>query len=353
MQDMYIKYGDMSDYVYKLYSDIYIPKKKFITISDVVLYKENLNKLSGTESNVVKIKMLVQLIESCNTPLEIKYIIKIFLNKLNIGFSERSLIKCFRDLKTVMKMKEHDSLINYLEKEIFKYKISYDDSNENILKPGQFVNVMLCKPGEDMDSLLKSLKDTKQILAEIKYDGERSQLHFDGTTVEMGSRAFEDQSVLYGHLRDEIQKNILEYNSKQPETKSFINFILDGEIVCFSKKTNAFVNFQELRKKSDGNIDPDKNYFYVAFDILLLNNKNLYSDDMLKRKDILQKVFNQTFDKIVVEKSHLINLDDEVKPKLEKSYNKARKLNCEGLVIKQTNLNYEFGKRKWYKVYKY
>jgi DNA ligase-1 len=357
IQDTYIKYGEMSNFVYNIYSGITIEQKDYIDVSEIVAYKENLLKLTGNDSNNDKLELFEKLIGSCNTALEVKYIIKIFLNKLNIGFSEKSLIKCLKELKHVINDKDRfDSIMKYLETNIFKYRINYEfeegASQPGNLKPGQFVNLMLCRPGENMESLLKNIKGEKLIIAETKYDGERCQLHFDGNSVTMGSRSFENQSTLYGHLRDELQTQIIRYNDNAKE--KIKNFILDGEIVCFSLKAKSFVDFQELRKKQEGDIDPDKKYLFIAFDILALNDRNLTNENLVERKIILKEAFYNKFVKIFVENCHLINLATikDIRSILEQHFHNARKLNCEGLVIKEASHTYEFGKRRWHKVFK-
>ena len=54
---------------------------------------------------------------------------------------------------------------------------------------------MLGKPAKDPKEALKNLKkflsDDAMILAEYKYDGERTQIHFDGNTVNLYSRNFD------------------------------------------------------------------------------------------------------------------------------------------------------------------
>lgn len=213
---------------------------------------------------------------------------------------------------------------------------------------------MLCKSEGSLKDMLDILKKSKnEYLAETKYDGERTQviynmiyrkIHYNGQSVKMYSRNFEDQSTYYPGLSKLIETDII--NNK----KEIDNFIVDGEICCFSKSSKKFSNFQELRKKVS---DPDKDYFIILFDLLFLNNNDLTKENIEIRKLNLVRFFSRISDKFLVETGTKINIhSNKAVEKIQELFNKARSVNCEGLVLKETGdkSKYNYGKRQWFKV---
>jgi len=385
IQAYFIKYGDLANYLYQIFSDAMYEidyENPNLSVKDVLDYKEKIIKSIGEKSQKEKLEIFSDLIRKCKEPLEILYICRIFLNKLKIGIGERGVIKCVMNLRNNFEnKKEFNELIKFLEDNIFKYKINYslsvksnsgdylDPENvdfEYTLKPGQFVNLQLCKLGMDLETFLSQIqKSTLKCLIETKYDGERSQIHFDGKGILMGSRNFEDQSDLYHSLKNEIEAEITQYN-KTNKLKQISNFILDGEIVCYSKKEKCFVDFQELRKKKVDIIlvsnsdnysylsSQDKQYFFIAFDIIYINNNVVTDLELQERKRILKEFFFKKFKRIIVEEGLIIDLKNLDKAKLQiiEYFNFSRRLNCEGLVAKDLGKTsiYQFGKRRWYKL---
>jgi DNA ligase-1 len=168
----------------------------------------------------------------------------------------------------------------------------------------------------------------------------------------MGSRSLQDQSVLYQNLFNQIYKEILD-SMNHYDIK---NFIIDGEITCFDHKKKTFINFQELRKKINA-FDENTNhlqYFYIAFDLLYFNDKNIHLLDIEKRKEILRKSFQSKFKNVLVEKGKVLDLRmlDNSKEEIIDYFNFSKKLNCEGIIGKEISMNsqYNFGKRKWLKL---
>jgi DNA ligase-1 len=160
----------------------------------------------------------------------------------------------------------------------------------------------------------------------------------------MFSRNFEDQANYYPDLRSKLENGIV------GNEKNLENFIVDGEICCFSKSLNKYVDFQELRKKIN---DPDKIYFVVLFDVLFLNLKDLSQEKLEIRKLNLIRFFQKASRLMKIESGTKINFHTNTAVEIiSKLFKKARSENCEGLVLKDLGekSKYEFGKRKWYKV---
>jgi len=358
-----------------------------LNVNDIINYKSEVNLATGNNSSEVKIKMFKEILSKCCDKLEVYYISRLFTNQMSCGMSTKSIIKCLKAIEKQLESNKIDKvffneLVEYLEENIFKYSIGLNSNSEldtnasnkesndpenkkenAILKVGKYVDLSLCRPGVNLDTLIKILKEKKheKVLVEIKFDGERSQIHFDGNTLKMGSRSFENQINLYKNLHENIMKNITEYNANNKKSE-IRNFILDGEIICYVEndakdKTEIpikILDFQELRKKKESEKFSEIKYVYVAFDILVYNDIQIFKLSMEKRKELLMKIFQKKLNSITVENGEIINyLDDKVlKDKIREYYNYAKSINCEGLIIKLLGkeTQYDFGKRKWFKV---
>jgi len=384
--------------VYNFISEIYEIKNQktnnsfLLSVNDIIKYKKEVNLSIGINSSEVKIKLFKEILDKCSDKLEVYYISRLFTNQMSCGMSTKSIIKCLKNLHKDIGKNNLDSiffkdLIDYLEEHVFKYSIgitknseynneikSSNDFNNKIIVTnkaiesfniGKYVDLCLCKPGVNLESLIKIIKEKKlqKILLEIKFDGERSQIHFDGKSLKMGSRKFENQINLYKNLYENLLINISEYNNKNNHNQ-IKNFILDGEIICYSefelgntgKSSIKILDFQELRKKNFyKNMNYNIKYIFVAFDIIVYNDISIFKYPIENRKNILHNFFQEKFNSIIVENGKIINCenDENLCNKITNYYNYAKSINCEGLIVKfiGENTEYEFGKRKWLKVY--
>lgn len=160
----------------------------------------------------------------------------------------------------------------------------------------------------------------------------------------MFSRNLEDQALYYPELKQSITNEIL--NNKC----NVENFIVDGEICCFSRANKKFIDFQDLRKKVE---DPDRIYFVVLFDLLYLNNSDISKETLDLRKLNLVKFFQNLGKSFKIESGTKVSFkESDTLDKISSLFKKARLENNEGLVLKELGekSKYNFGKRQWYKV---
>ncbi|XP_022857520.1 DNA ligase 4 isoform X3 [Olea europaea var. sylvestris] len=122
----------------------------------------------------------------------------------------------------------------------------------------------------------------KEVVVECKFDGDRIQIHKNGTEIHFFSRNFLDHSE-YGHgMSDIIIQNIL-----------VDRCILDGEMLVWDTSTNRFAEFgsnQEIAKAVKEGLDGDRKLCYVAFDILYVGDTSVIHQSLKERHQLLQKV---------------------------------------------------------------
>ena len=117
---------------------------------------------------------------------------------------------------------------------------------------------------------------------------------------------------------------------------------------------NKFCNFQDLRKKENLDSNDTVKYFLIVFDILHLNGFDLHYLPLEQRKAILYQNFFNKYKSLVIEVGKFITLSniEDLGKEIQRNFYSAKKINCKGLIIKDTGpgSEYKFGKRSWYKV---
>lgn len=161
--------------------------------------------------------------------------------------------------------------------------------------------------------LTDSLPQNGRWIYEIKFDGYRALAFCHKSTVNLISRNSKSFNDKFYPLVDSLKKLKL-------------NAILDGEIVVLNKAGIAsFESLQDWRSEADGLL------IYYVFDILWLDGYDLTKLPLLKRKEILKKIFP---------KNDTIKYSDFFDEHPEKLLIDARKNQLEGIIAKKADSLY-------------
>lgn len=188
----------------------------------------------------------------------------------------------------------------------------------------------------------------EEFFIEQKLDGERMQIHKNGSEFRYWSRNGTDYSYLYGFDAD--------HGSLTPKINScFISsvqsVILDGEMMAFDWSNEEFLPFGMLKTvalETMKDAEAERQPCFIAFDIVLLNGVVLTDRTLAERISILQK--------IIEPKKGILQLVKRQKGKtmadITEALDKAISDKWEGLVIKAPNSLYSVGKRlsEWIKL---
>lgn len=320
-----------------------------LSIDDIISIKDKMINTIGTGSVNDKVELLKTIYNKCKSKVEAYYITKIFLCRLNLGIAEKGVISAIENIVPEYErtaVEYYSECLLYLKNNLFQYNYSKYLLSNNF-EPGNIFDVCLSKP-EYIETLLYCLKKKKEtsFLSEIKYDGERTQIHYnkEKDLLLFISRNHENQDGIYSEIISRIKKSLY-------MNKTIKSFILDGEIVIYDLNTKSYGCFQELRKKETVNLKHIQ-FKIVLFDILYFNGNRLYDNNLEIRKEILNEHFN-VFNDFSIEKGRELLVNDKnTLSLLEEEYNKARLIGCEGLIIKilGKNSKYDFSKQSWYKI---
>ncbi|XP_022085530.1 DNA ligase 3-like [Acanthaster planci] len=194
---------------------------------------------------------------------------------------------------------------------------------------------MLAEACKSVDMAMR--KCPNGMFAEIKYDGERVQIHKQGDTFQYFSRSLKPvlpHKVV--HIKDYLPKACPHGNS----------IILDSEILMVDK-TGKILPFGTLgiHKK---NAFSDANVCLFIFDCLHFNGENLMDRPMKERRKILEQNLTPVKNRIMLSESKDISVASDLSSLIMSVIREG----LEGLVLKDKMSVYEPGKRHWLKVKK-
>ena len=196
-----------------------------LTIEDVLIRLRELKRVSEKGSQEEKIRILSEILQRAN-PKEGKYILRIIIGKLRLGFGNQFLLETFSiafvgDKKYLNKIKESYSVCTDIG-ELAEAFAEYGSKTLGhfSIKLGRPVKLMLAQRVENFEELEERVPGKK--VAEEKYDGERVQIHINGNEIQAFSRRLENITFQYPDIIEAIRKSVL------------VNKImLDGEIVAY------------------------------------------------------------------------------------------------------------------------
>jgi DNA ligase 1 len=342
VKERYARTGDLGDVAFELNRK---GEGNSLTIEDVFSRLNEIKKATGKASQDEKIRLLSEILQRAR-PEEGKYILRITLGKLRLGFGDQFLLEAFSiafagDIKYLGRIKESYSVctdIGELAEALARY--GPGELGHFSIRLGRPVKSMLAQRVEYFEELEKRIPGEKA--AEEKYDGERVQIHKNGNEIQAFSRRLENITSQYPDIVEAIRKNI-------PADK----VIIDGEIIAYVQKgedsTEEFHPFQKLmQRRRKYEVEKYTEILPVAvffFDILFLEGKSLLKEPYPKRRSLLEEQ---------VKESGIIRLAKrkvtESLEEIEEFFNDALEKKLEGIVIKSMDNDsiYEAGKRSWF-----
>ena len=179
--------------------------------------------------------------------------------------------------------------------------------------------------------------NSEKHIFELKFDGTRCIAFIKNKEVKLQNRRLLDITKRY----PELKKIYNEVDAKEA--------ILDGEIVVLSKGRPDFNKLQYREHAQDEFririLSEKMPAFYIIFDILYLNGKDLTKEKLIKRKEILRKI---------ISREKRIIVSEYIFEKGKKFYEQAIAKGFEGIMAKHIESPYIIGERSkfWLKIKK-
>ncbi|KAL0271537.1 UNVERIFIED_CONTAM: hypothetical protein PYX00_008599 [Menopon gallinae] len=298
-----------------------------------------LESLSGMTKEDEQTFHFTKIIKKC-TANDLKMIIRLIKHDLRINCGAKHILEALhpdaykafqasRDIKAVVK-----NALKAKSKAPTEVKEKNVGMNVN-LKLMTPVLPMLAQACTSVDMAMK--KCPNGMFSEVKYDGERVQLHKEGNNFKYFSRSL--KPVLphkVNHFKDYIPQAF-------PHGQ---DLILDAEILMVdnSGKPLPFGTLG-IHKKSEFK---DANVCLFVFDCIYYNGDSLMNTPIKERKRILKKNMVEIKNHIMFSETEEIHKSED----LEAMMTKVFRLGLEGLVLKPLESTYEPGKRHWLKMKK-
>lgn len=313
-----------------------------LSIEQVYQSLIEIEKCAGSGSQDLKIHMLKNLL-SLLDPLSAKYVIRIILGRLRLGFSDMTLIDALSWMisgdKSYRKEIEHAynicADIGFIARELKKEGLSA------LKKQKIHIGIpILPAAAERLPTAKAIFEKLGSCVVQPKLDGFRLQIHLDKTgatpRIAFFSRNLLDMSAMFPDLAEEVA------------LLSADTLVAEGEAIAFDPHTQEFMPFQETvkrkRKHDIAAVAQDFPLQLFLFDILYCNGKSLLDMPHYERRQMLNQLVQGRTES-------LVRVIDERKiesaQELEAYFYDCIGKGLEGLVVKRADAIYQPGKRNF------
>lgn len=316
--------------------------KHFLSLKETHKLLVEIANESGSGSQESKVIKLVELLKQVDG-ISAKFIVRIIIGKLRLGFSIMTMIDALSWAKKSDKT-DNKLLENAYQKKadiglLAKiYLQSKPDDSSNLLEKYSIEEGIPVVPAlcQRLNSAAEIIEKMDEVIAEPKYDGLRIQIHINkkNNSYMAFTRGLDDVSHMFPEL-------IKVANSLDCES-----CILDAEAIGYVKNSDELLPFQQtITRRRKHNIDEQSQLvpirFYV-FDLLAVNGESWLDFPLSARKGELRNLFKDSptlmFTPFIVTKDH----------KLLREFHENQ-LGCglEGAVIKKIDSLYRSGRKGW------
>jgi len=321
VRKLLIDYGEHGEVAFLLTK----PKEAKLTVEEVYEAIRLLPKIPKILERDLHISSLLRV----STPDEAKYIVRLILGDLKLGYYQRTVIRAAAKAYNVSpEVMESACAILGLTEGIMLAPTGELTLSTIKLRPGQFLKPQLAH-------LYEPDKVEYPVRAEFKIDGSRLQVHKWGTQIWLFSRRAVEKSQTLPEIVD-VAGGFKAHNC-----------IVDSEVVAVDQM-GRFLPFQYLlertvpRELSAEELERrrEKTKLTIrAFDVLYLNGRELTNLPLSERRKHLLEV---------VPAEYLAGGKDcENEVELMKFYEEALRSGWEGIVVKNLNSTYEVGQRTY------
>lgn len=300
----------------------------------------------GGGSQERKVEAMVKIFAEVDS-LSAKFIVRIILGKLRLGFSTMTMLDALSWAKTGDKSENAALELAYQKKaDLGKLARAYLETSskaerdrrlaEYTVEAGVPVIPALCQRLNSNEEIIMKMGE---VLAESKYDGMRIQIHmYQGQDGKKAIRAF--------------TRNLENVTAMFPELEQALTLIqcqscvLDSEAIGINPDTGELVEFQKTitRKRKHDIAETSLSVplrFYI-FDVLELDGQSLIDKPLRERKELLEGLFSNN-DVFFKTEYFFTNDVDELR-----SFHEAQLAQgLEGAVMKKADSSYAGGRKGW------
>lgn len=243
-------------------------------------------------------------------PQDCKWVTRIILkNMYPIHLEWEGIMARFHPVMTAVhrmqsNLKNTCLIMTKIMQDGYSRKSMFDGSELNIVtysnilqkycppKVGSLVSTMECIQAKSIHHVYTEITAEQAFYAEIKYDGERMQIHVESGEVikitifsKSGRNSTQDRIDSHGIIKQALGLD------GQNRTSVF-NCILEGERLVFDEQTNQIEKFGGVSSFRFGNGPKDgtRHLYIVFYDLLFLNDSNYIRTPLEYRRKKLEEI---------------------------------------------------------------
>ncbi|CAK1544132.1 unnamed protein product [Leptosia nina] len=335
----HLEQGDVADTIQKFFSKsraVQPAMESTLTIQDIETFLEELSKLTKEDEQIYHFKKIVK---KCSLN-DITMLIRLIKGDLRINAGPKHILEGVHPdaYKVFQTSRDLDMVLDkvLLNNSNIKRK---DASPKTVHAKLSLMTPILPMLAEACKSVEMAMKKCPNgMFSEIKYDGERVQVHKKGKEFKYFSRALKPvMPHKVSHFKDYLPQAF-------PKGE---DMILDAEVLMVDVKTGKPLPFGTLGVHKQSEFKDAQVCLYI-FDCLYYNGEVLMDMPIKRRRQILHENMVEVKNHIMFSEQQLIRKPAD----LANMIAEVLQLGLEGLVLKDLESTYEPGKRHWLKVKK-
>ncbi len=314
-----------------------------LTLKQVNDRLHEIEKVSGVGSTEEKINQLENLLSGL-TPESAKFVVRIVLGKLRLGFSDMTLVDAFswmevgnKSLRAIIE----DAYNVCADIGLIAQTIKEEKGINALKKMKVQIGIPIRLAAAERLPTAKDIFDKiGKCVAQQKLDGFRLQIHLDKTgkkpKIKFYSRNLQDMSYMFPDLVKELEKLHVK------------TLICEGEAIVYDQNAGQFSPFQETvkrkRKHDIEKVAQELPLQLFVFDLLYLNGEQLLDKTHAVRRQTMEQLLKgfKSENIKIVDEEEILSADQ-----LEQYFLDAIDHGLEGLVVKRTQAEYKPGKRNF------
>lgn len=339
-QKRYKEIGDIGETSQTLKAENPSFEQEGVSVEEVFNTLLKLAKASGDGSQDEKINLLGSLIRRLD-PLSTRYIVRIPIGTLRLGFSDMTILDSLswmiqgnKKLRPILQSAYH---VYPDLGEIGKRVIEKGIDSVKEIKPEVFTPIIMMR-AERLSSGEEIIEKIGKCSIEPKFDGFRLQVHKKGSEVKLFTRGLEDATLMYPDIVAGVCNEITVENA-----------ILEGEAIGYDPQSQSFLPFQEtVQRKRKYGIEEKAAEIPLklfAFELLYVDKISYIQKPFTERRKKLTEIINHNNDQ---NKDTVIVANDEIvsdPKKIEIMFDDAITKGLEGIIAKKLDGKYEPGAR--------
>lgn len=345
--DIFAEKGDWGDVI----AEVITKDAHDLEINEVYAQLFELASIEGVGSQELRIKKLISLLSQLSS-LSAKYVVRIILKRLRLGFSDMTILDGLSWMEVGTKELRPQIEIAYnISADIGRVATVFKKEG---LKGLNKISISVGIPV--LPSAAERLKSPEEIFEKLgssfvepKIDGFRLQVHVDKSKEEIV-----DENSLFEKTKPFVRfysRNLEDMSSMFPELQEAIveldceSLILEGEAVAYDSKKDAFLPFQLTmsRKRKHQVLEKSEEVplTLFIFDLLYLDGKSYIDIPFAQRRKKLQDLVKPNINNIKLIKDFVVDSAEDIAAYFAEK--KAEGL--EGIMIKMKEAPYRAGSR--------